>query len=125
MEEGGGARRASTDALLRGDDRTLVEQTVDWMRRRIDARIVRPGTRVASIRALAVERGVSRFTIVEAYERLVAHGYLESRRGSGFYVREQAPPSSGQDGREARVVRGARDRCPAHRRPVAGPEHVP
>lgn len=73
---------------LRGDDRTLVEQTVAWMRRRIDERVCRPGTRVQSIRALAEERHLSRFTVVEAYERLVAHGYLESRRGSGFYVRD-------------------------------------
>jgi DNA-binding transcriptional MocR family regulator len=33
---------------------------------------------------------VSRFTVVEAYERLVAQGYLDSRRGSGFYVRDRA-----------------------------------
>ncbi len=58
------------------------------MRRRIDGRVALPGSRVQSIRALADERGISRFTVVEAYERLVAHGYLESRRGSGFYVRE-------------------------------------
>jgi DNA-binding transcriptional MocR family regulator len=75
---------------LKGDDRTLVEQTVAWMRKRIDDRLSRPGSRVASIRALAEERQVSRFTVVEAYERLVAHGYLESRRGSGFYVRERS-----------------------------------
>ena len=73
---------------LRGDERTLVEQTVAWMKKRIDERICRAGTRVPSIRTLAVDRGISRFTVVEAYERLVAHGYLESRRGSGFYVRD-------------------------------------
>ena len=92
---------------LRGDDRTLVEQTVAWMRRRIDERICRPGTRVPSIRALADERRVSRFTVVEAYERLVAHGYLESRRGSGFYVRDVA------DGPTARVRRRPAGRGPA------------
>ena len=79
-------------ALLRGDDRTLVEQTAAWLRKRIDDRVCRPGTRVPSIRALADERRVSRFTVVEAYERLVAHGYLESRRGSGFYVRDVSAP---------------------------------
>ena len=82
---------------LKGDERTLVEQTVSWLRQRIDDRISRPGTRVPSIRALAAERRISRFTVVEAYERLVAHGYLESRRGSGFYVRDvlaRAQPAS-------------------------------
>ncbi len=50
--------------------------------------------RMPSIRQLAQEKGISRFTVVEAYERLVALGYLESRRGSGFYVRERAAQAS-------------------------------
>lgn len=69
---------------------TLVEQLVQWARRRIDERVFRPGMRMPSIRKLALDKSVSRFTVVEAYERLVAQGYLESRRGSGFYVRERA-----------------------------------
>ena len=68
---------------------TLVEQLVQWARRRIEERVFRPGMRMPSIRKLALDKGVSRFTVVEAYERLVAQGYLESRRGSGFYVRER------------------------------------
>ena len=78
------------DGPLSGSDRSLVDQTVGWMKRRIDERLFRAGTRVPSIRMLALQRGISRFTVVEAYERLVAWGYLESRRGSGFYVRELA-----------------------------------
>ncbi|MDN7176560.1 PLP-dependent aminotransferase family protein [Caballeronia sp. SEWSISQ10-4 2] len=69
---------------------TLVDQLVQWGRRRIDERVFRPGMRMPSIRKLAVDKGVSRFTVVEAYERLVAHGYLDSRRGSGFFVRDRA-----------------------------------
>ncbi|MDR5802454.1 PLP-dependent aminotransferase family protein [Caballeronia sp. LZ001] len=68
---------------------TLVDQLVQWGRRRIDERVFRPGMRMPSIRKLAVDKGVSRFTVVEAYERLIAHGYLDSRRGSGFYVRDR------------------------------------
>jgi DNA-binding transcriptional MocR family regulator len=67
---------------------TLVDQLVQWGRRRIDERVFRSGMRMPSIRKLALDKGVSRFTVVEAYERLVAAGYLDSRRGSGFYVRE-------------------------------------
>lgn len=70
---------------------TLVDQLVRWARRRIDERVFRPGMRMPSIRKLALDKSVSRFTVVEAYERLVAQGYLDSRRGSGFYVRERAP----------------------------------
>lgn len=72
-------------------DQTLVEQCVQWAKNRIDGQVFRPGMRLPSIRALARERGVSPFTIVETYERLVASGYLEARRGSGFYVRRRAP----------------------------------
>jgi DNA-binding transcriptional MocR family regulator len=71
---------------------TLVDQLVQWGRRRIEERVFRPGMRMPSIRRLALDKGVSRFTVVEAYERLVAQGYLDSRRGSGFYVREAATP---------------------------------
>ncbi|KND55167.1 Transcriptional regulator, GntR family domain / Aspartate aminotransferase [Candidatus Paraburkholderia kirkii] len=72
---------------------TLVDQLVQWGRRRIDERVFRPGIRMPSIRKLALDKGVSRFTIVEAYERLVTHGYLDSRHGSGFYVRERIGPA--------------------------------
>ena len=88
------AQRTDLDGPLRGSDRTLVDQTTAWMKKRIDERLFRAGTRVPSIRMLATQRGISRFTVVEAYERLVAHGYLESRRGSGFYVREQTGASN-------------------------------
>lgn len=73
---------------------TLVEQLVRWACRRIEERVFRPGMRMPSIRKLAQDKRVSRFTVVEAYERLVAQGYLESRRGSGFYVRERSPASA-------------------------------
>jgi len=73
---------------------TLVEQLTEWARMRIDERVFRAGMRMPSIRQLAQDKGISRFTVVEAYERLVALGYLESRRGSGFYVREPSAPQA-------------------------------
>ena len=87
---------------------TLVEQLVQWARRRIEERVFRPGMRMPSIRKLAEEKGVSRFTVVEAYERLVAQGYLDSRRGSGFYVRERTAG-----------IPGAGSGRPPHRGPAA------
>ena len=68
------------------DSLPLVEQIVTGMQRQIDERVLRQGARAPSIRQFADEHGVSRFTVVQAYDRLVAAGYLESRRGSGFYV---------------------------------------
>lgn len=69
----------------------LVEQIVAAIRGQIDDRILRPGMRLPPIRRLAEVQGVSRFTVVEAYDRLVAQGYLDSRRGSGFYVAARQP----------------------------------
>ena len=68
----------------------LVEQIVQAIRGQVDDRILRPGMRLPPIRKLAQLQQVSRFTVVEAYDRLVALGYLQSRRGSGFYVAPRA-----------------------------------
>ncbi len=78
--------------LTPGSDQTLVDQIVHWYCSRIEERSLRPGVRIASIRQFAIDQNVSRFTVVEAYDRLVARGYFESRRGSGFFVK--ARPSN-------------------------------
>ncbi len=80
--------------LTSGGDVTLVDQIVGWYAGRIDERVMRPGARMPSIRQFAAEHRVSRFTVVEAYDRLIARGYLESRRGSGFFVRERNPAAA-------------------------------
>ena len=63
----------------------LVDQIVTALRRQVSDVFI-PGTRIPSIREFARVHRVSRFTVVEAYDRLVAMGYLEARRGSGFYT---------------------------------------
>jgi DNA-binding transcriptional MocR family regulator len=68
------------------EDRPLTDQIVMGVKRQIDDRQLRPGTRLPSIRTFAETHGVSRFTVVEAYDRLVAMGCVRSRRGAGFYV---------------------------------------
>lgn len=93
--------------FFRGDA-TLVDQIVAWHAARIDQRVLRPGMRLASIRRFADTHRVSRFTVVEAYDRLVAHGYVESRRGSGFFVR----------GPQARASATPARRRPAETAPV-------
>src|SRR5580704_13001016 len=44
------------------------------------------GSRLPSIRKLARQVGASAFTVVDAYDRLVARGVIESRAGRGFFV---------------------------------------
>lgn len=70
----------------------LTDQIVANIKRQVDDRRLRPGTRLPSIRGLADAADVSRFTVVEAYDRLVAMGYLQSRRGAGFYTAPTATP---------------------------------
>jgi DNA-binding transcriptional MocR family regulator len=70
----------------------LIGQIVASIKQQIDDRAMRPGTRMPSIRRFALDHGVSRFTVVQAYDRLVAMGYLSSRRGSGFYVSPRPRP---------------------------------
>ena len=72
---------------------TRVDAVVRLLSRRIDAGQLRPGEKLPSIRAAFAAYGVSRNTLVEAYERLAASGRIEARPGSGFYVmRTRAAP---------------------------------
>ncbi|CAN5631079.1 MAG: winged helix-turn-helix transcriptional regulator [Rubrobacter sp.] len=49
---------------------------------------VRAGTLSSRLptRTLAAELGVSRTTVVKAFDQLLAEGYLEGKTGSGTYV---------------------------------------
>ncbi|GIN92696.1 MocR-like pyridoxine biosynthesis transcription factor PdxR [Siminovitchia terrae] len=48
------------------------------------------GERLPSTRQLANELDVSRNVVLEAYEQLIAEGYIEARRGSGTFIAEGA-----------------------------------
>lgn len=70
---------------------SLVDQLVQHIAIQIRNHGLRAGMRLPSVRAMADKAGVSRFTVVQAYDKLVATGLIQSRRGSGFYV---VPPST-------------------------------
>lgn len=73
----------------------LVEQIIRGISKRIDDSALRSNTRLPSIRQFATLHNVSRFTVVQAFDRLVAKGYLYSRPGSGFYVSARPPAHKG------------------------------
>ncbi len=52
------------------------------------------GTRLPSSRDLAVDLGLARNTVADAFGQLVAEGWLEARTGSGTWVAEQPSPVS-------------------------------
>lgn len=64
------------------------------LRARILGGTLRAGTRLPSTRALAVSLGLSRATIVGAYERLKAEGYLDSAAGKAARIADIEPPAA-------------------------------
>ncbi|MBI3230988.1 MAG: PLP-dependent aminotransferase family protein, partial [Burkholderiales bacterium] len=82
------------DLIAHGASETLIEQIVRLLVARIDDKRLRNGVRMPSIRQFAAMHSVSCATVVQAYDRLVGRGYLESRRGAGFFVREHVPELS-------------------------------
>jgi DNA-binding GntR family transcriptional regulator len=86
--------------ITRNSGQPLADQIVAGIKRQIDDRHLLPNGKLPSIRNFAETHNVSRFTVVEAYDRLVAMGYLQSRRGAGFYI---AAPLAHDKG-DARVV---------------------
>jgi DNA-binding transcriptional MocR family regulator len=76
--------------LDRASSVPLTEQIVAGVQAWISSRSAHPGARLPSIRQFAADCNISRFPVIEAYDRLVSLGYLDSRHGSGFYVSEHA-----------------------------------
>ncbi|MEU7579522.1 PLP-dependent aminotransferase family protein [Streptomyces sp. NPDC041068] len=74
----GGVRKGLTDAL----------------REAVRGGRLAPGTRLPSSRSLAVDLGIARNTVADAYADLVAEGWLTARQGSGTRVAERVitPP---------------------------------
>ena len=70
---------------------TLTNALYDELRQSILRGQLPPGARLPSTRALADERGLSRNTVLNAYEQLMAEGYVEARVGSGTCVARELP----------------------------------
>lgn len=67
----------------------LVTSTI---KERIASRSLPAGAKLPSVRSISSALQVSVSTVVEAYNRLVADGIINSRPGSGFYVAPQVTP---------------------------------
>lgn len=76
----------------------LVLQIVEGFRLIIQDGSLRAGSKAPSIRQFAHTQGVSVFTVVDAYDRLVAQGYFASRPHSGFFVKPRLIAEAGAAG---------------------------
>src|SRR5215469_18657762 len=72
--------------LIRNSEVPLVDQICERVMQLVRRGQLAPGTRLPSIRKLARQVSASPFTVVDAYDRLVARGVIESRAGRGFFV---------------------------------------
>ncbi len=76
--------------INRALDIPLNKQVYQQIREKILNGTLQGGERLASTRKLCSELNVSRNVILEAYEQLVAEGFLVSHRGSGTFVADGA-----------------------------------
>ncbi|GLK54165.1 GntR family transcriptional regulator/MocR family aminotransferase [Methylopila capsulata] len=88
--------------LERRPDAPLHRQLYDRLVDGIAAGAIKPGEKLPSTRDLAQFLGVSRNTIMLAFEHLTAEGFLEGQSGSGTYVARE-PPSKAATPAPARI----------------------
>ena len=92
------------------DDAPLYLQLYEQVRRAVLSGRLGAGARLPSSRTLAGELGLSRATVIQAYDRLWSEGYLEARVGSGTRVTATLPeerlaaPASARRAPEGRAV---------------------
>ena len=72
--------------LTRGSGTPLAVQLAAQVRRLIRTGTPAPGDRLPSNRALAADLGVARAVVEQAYDQLIAEGWLTTRQGSGTFV---------------------------------------
>ena len=80
--------------IIRVDRRArepLHRQIYNAYRTAIVDRVLRPNEQVPSTRTLALELGVSRIPVLNAYAQLLAEGYFESHVGAGTVVSSTLP----------------------------------
>ncbi len=72
-------------------DQPMYRQLYDYFRESILDGRLRPGQRLPATRQLAKELGVSRNTVMLAFDDLLSEGYLEGRAGSGTFITGTLP----------------------------------
>ena len=93
--------------LPRAGSRDLLREVHRQLRAAILDGRLQPGARLPATRALAQRLGVSRNTMLAAYDLLLSEGYLLARPGAGTYVADTLPQS--RRGRMSKSASARRD----------------
>jgi GntR family transcriptional regulator len=72
--------------IVTGDPRPLFRQIVDGIHRKIATGELPAGSRLPSVRSLAMQLTLNPNTVAKAYAELVAEGAIESLKGVGLFV---------------------------------------
>lgn len=72
----------------------LYQRIADSIRSDVLAGRLRRGERVPSTRSLARELKVNRNTVAQAYDQLIAEGFLAGKHGSGTFVADELPQAN-------------------------------
>jgi GntR family transcriptional regulator/MocR family aminotransferase len=107
--------------VRRGHTDPLHKQIYDGMRRAILDGLLRPGQRIPSTRELAHDLGVSRLSVLSAFDQLRHEGYIAGRTGAGTFVSDALPDERLQVSSASRPAR-ARVKAPV---PVVAAEGDP
>ena len=90
--------------LKRSAQLSLTEQLAERFAERIRNRLLPAGARLPSVRECARQQGVSPYTVVAAYDQLLAQGLVEARPQRGFFVRHPVARPAAAPQRKARAA---------------------
>jgi DNA-binding transcriptional MocR family regulator len=76
----------------------MTDQLVTGITTLIRTRQLLAGVKLPSIRALAASQQISRFPVIEAYDRLSSLGFIVPKHGSGFFVASHVGNADGASG---------------------------
>ncbi|MEM8565443.1 MAG: PLP-dependent aminotransferase family protein [Bacteroidota bacterium] len=71
--------------------RPLYLQISDALIKEISARRIQPAQNIPGSRKMAELIGVNRKTVIQAYDELLAQGWIQSKRSSGTYISDDLP----------------------------------
>lgn len=81
-----------------------IDRVIESIQSRITEGRLKPGQKLPSIRQAVDEFGVSKNTVIEAYERLSARGLIRSVHGAGFFVCASTPAPLSKATQPAHIV---------------------
>ena len=72
--------------IVTGDPRPISKQIVDGIRMKIVTGELVPGSKIPSVRGLAMQLTINTNTVARAYAKLTDEGLVEARKGLGLFV---------------------------------------